>query len=303
MTTYIALIHKDDSSDYGVSFPDLPGCVSAGSSIDEAVANAKEALSLHIEGMLEDGEEIPTPTDADEIDRENSLLIAAIDVPDNLKVERVNITVPAITLARIDSFAQQRGMTRSALLVEGVQRWVAEEHAALNRPQRRRLMASAAAAAPDPRLARVNLAPSNLSVRSDHLAPPAQRADYSKKVNDTTEAALSAIQEALNIREDEEQVKESLRRKDEAEKFEIDREKFEIYQIFEAINKYLDYVKEQTAPTEREEDQEKAGETALQTSDRMIDFTIEAVGALLERYKQVLKQNAKKRAAKQRAAG
>src|SRR6516225_4186088 len=103
MRQYIALIHKDADSDYGVSFPDLPGCVSAGSTMDEAIANAKEALSLHIEGMLEDRDEVPPPTDADTINREDALLIAAIDVPDNLKVERVNITVPAITLARIDS--------------------------------------------------------------------------------------------------------------------------------------------------------------------------------------------------------
>jgi predicted RNase H-like HicB family nuclease len=42
MTTYIAVIHKDAESDYGISFPDLPGCVTAGSTIDEAMTMARE---------------------------------------------------------------------------------------------------------------------------------------------------------------------------------------------------------------------------------------------------------------------
>jgi hypothetical protein len=156
--------------------------------MDEAIANAKEALSLHIEGMLEDRDEVPPPTDADTINREDALLIAAIDVPDNLKVERVNITVPAITLARIDSFGQQRGMTRSALLVEAVQRWIAEEHAALNRSERPRSVAAARAA----------------PVQWNHI----QR-NHIQRVQETdlTEAALSAIREALSIQDDKEQLK------------------------------------------------------------------------------------------------
>src|SRR5437763_5271962 len=124
MTTYVALIHKDADSDYGVSFPDLPGCVTAGSTIDEAMAMAREALALHIEGLLEDGEEVPSPTPPDAIDRDGAVAIAAIDVPDNTKVERVNITVPALSLQRFDAFAARRGMTRSGLFVEAVHRWI-----------------------------------------------------------------------------------------------------------------------------------------------------------------------------------
>jgi predicted RNase H-like HicB family nuclease len=124
MTTYIALIHKDTGSDYGVSFPDLPGCVTAGSSIDEAMAMAREALALHIEGLLEEGEEVPSSTPADAIDRDDALAFAAIDVPDNMRVERVNITVPALSLQRFDAFAARQGMTRSGLFVEAVHRWI-----------------------------------------------------------------------------------------------------------------------------------------------------------------------------------
>src|SRR5262245_40080201 len=128
MTSYVALIHKDTDSDYGVSFPDLPGCVTAGATLDEAIAMAKEALALHIEGMLEDNENIPAPTPADQIGRDDALLVTAIEVPDNLRVERINVTVPALALRRFDAFAERRGMTRSGLFVEAAQRWIAQEN-------------------------------------------------------------------------------------------------------------------------------------------------------------------------------
>ena len=59
---YPAMIEGDDASGYGVTFPDFPGCVSAGDTIEEAVANAGEALLFHMEGMAEDGEQIPEPS-------------------------------------------------------------------------------------------------------------------------------------------------------------------------------------------------------------------------------------------------
>lgn len=62
MRHYIALIHKDEGSDYGVSFPDLPGVISAGATLDEARQMAAEALALHIEGMADEGKPIPEPS-------------------------------------------------------------------------------------------------------------------------------------------------------------------------------------------------------------------------------------------------
>ena len=62
MRQYIALIHKDADSDFGVSFPDLPGCVTAGATLDEARDMAEEALAFHIEGLEQDGEAIPEPS-------------------------------------------------------------------------------------------------------------------------------------------------------------------------------------------------------------------------------------------------
>ncbi len=67
MRQYIALIHKDADSDYGVSFPDLPGVISAGSTLDEARAMAAEALAFHLKGMTEDGEAIPEPSSLKDI--------------------------------------------------------------------------------------------------------------------------------------------------------------------------------------------------------------------------------------------
>ena len=63
--TYIALVHKDPDSDYGVSFPDLPGCITVGSTLEEAAEMAREALALHLEGLAADDGSIPPPGSAD----------------------------------------------------------------------------------------------------------------------------------------------------------------------------------------------------------------------------------------------
>jgi predicted RNase H-like HicB family nuclease len=67
MRQYIALIHKEADSDYGVSFPDLPGLISAGRTLDEARNMGAEALALHLEGLAADGEAAPEPSSLEEI--------------------------------------------------------------------------------------------------------------------------------------------------------------------------------------------------------------------------------------------
>jgi len=67
MRSFVALFHKDADSDYGVSFPDLPGVITAGSDLDEARAMAVEALALHLKGMAADGEAIPMPSSLEDI--------------------------------------------------------------------------------------------------------------------------------------------------------------------------------------------------------------------------------------------
>ena len=84
MPAYVALIHKDVDSDFGVSFPDLPGCVSAGRTHDEAHAMAAEALGLHLDGMAQDGAPIPVASTLAKImkERRNRDAVAMlVDVP------------------------------------------------------------------------------------------------------------------------------------------------------------------------------------------------------------------------------
>ena len=126
MSDYIALIHKTPRSDYGVSFPDFPGCISAGETIDDAKDMAKEALTGHIKTMLDYGEKIPNPSSLENVmaNPENADAIAflVITVTDpKPKRVRVNITVPEKTLRQIDAMAKRRGMSRSSFLVHAAQ--------------------------------------------------------------------------------------------------------------------------------------------------------------------------------------
>jgi predicted RNase H-like HicB family nuclease len=59
---YPAVISKDTDSDFGVHFPDFPGCVTAGASIEEAILSAQEAISGHIEMIAADGDPLPEPS-------------------------------------------------------------------------------------------------------------------------------------------------------------------------------------------------------------------------------------------------
>src|SRR5258708_5774668 len=129
MRHFIALIHKDADSDYGVSFPDLPGVISAGSTLDEARAMAKEALAFHLEGMAEDGAAIPAPSSLEEIMAvaENRDGVAVlIEAPaGEVKSVRVNITLPADVLGEIDRYAEQQGFTRSGFLAQAAKKAMA----------------------------------------------------------------------------------------------------------------------------------------------------------------------------------
>ena len=126
MANYVAVVHKDPKSDFGVSFPDFPGCITAGTSIDEAKDMANDALSLHVKGLLEDGEDIPSPSKLEDImenpEYSDSVAILVVSVPETKpRSVRVNITVPEDILRKIDNVAKQRGMSRSSFLVNAAQ--------------------------------------------------------------------------------------------------------------------------------------------------------------------------------------
>jgi predicted RNase H-like HicB family nuclease len=132
MANYIAVIHKEKRSDYGVSFPDFPGCITAGRDIDEAKEMAYDALALHIKGMLQEGEEVPPPSKLEDIlaqeEYSDAVAILVIGISDvNPRSVRVNITVPEDMLHQIDAIAKKRGMSRSSFLVHAAKDAIARQ--------------------------------------------------------------------------------------------------------------------------------------------------------------------------------
>jgi len=117
---YIAYLHKDPASDFGVSFPDFPGCVTAGRTLEEARRKAVQALSLHIAGMVEDGESIPEPSTLDDIADDPAVkgsLAFLVPAPSERTV-RINITARESQIEKIDLLAREAGLTRSAYVVQ-----------------------------------------------------------------------------------------------------------------------------------------------------------------------------------------
>ena len=119
---YIAYLHKDRDSDFGVSFPDFPGCVTAGKTLEEARRMAAEALALHVVGMIEDGELVPEPSNLDALENDPNMrgavavLVGVEPAPE--KTVRINITARKSQLDAIDRLAGNAGMTRSAYIVQ-----------------------------------------------------------------------------------------------------------------------------------------------------------------------------------------
>lgn len=122
---YPIFIHKDEESDYGVIIPDLPGCYSAGDTVEEAISNAHEAIECHLEGLLKDGEPLPTRKLLDEHldDPELSdgiLVLVDVDITKiSGKSRRIDITLPERFLRQIDEYIKDYGINnRSAFLAE-----------------------------------------------------------------------------------------------------------------------------------------------------------------------------------------
>ncbi len=118
----IAIESGDEQHAFGVAVPDLPGCFSAGDTLDEAIDNAREAIELWLETVIDDGGSVPTPRPISEhhSDPEYSGWIWAVVEVDlaslSDKAERVNITLPARVLRRIDAAAKAAGESRSGYI-------------------------------------------------------------------------------------------------------------------------------------------------------------------------------------------
>lgn len=127
MTQYIALLHKNGRKGYGVIFPDFPGCVSAGGSIEDALREAAEAQALHVDGMREDGAKIPKPRTVeairnaaeDWVDMKDAIVATVALLPAQGKSLRVQVTMDERLLARIDAVSKNRSafLSQAALRV------------------------------------------------------------------------------------------------------------------------------------------------------------------------------------------
>lgn len=112
MSGYIALIRKEDDSDYGVDFPDFPGGVTAGKDLDDARRLAQELLGYLIEQAVNEEEELPEPSSLETImtDPDNREAVAVLIDRPALKdrAVRVNITIRESLLNKIDSVSSNR---------------------------------------------------------------------------------------------------------------------------------------------------------------------------------------------------
>jgi predicted RNase H-like HicB family nuclease len=126
MRQYIALIHKDADSNYGVLFPDLPGVITAGRTLDEARDMAIEALAFHLEDAVTDGKALPAPSSLEDImsvahSRNGVAVLVPAPAPE-VKTVRVNLTFPADVLSEIDKYAERLGFTRAGFLAQAAKK-------------------------------------------------------------------------------------------------------------------------------------------------------------------------------------
>lgn len=121
---YPAILEKTRKG-YSVFFPDLPGAISAGKDYEDAIRMAKECLSLHLYGLLQDKDQIPAPSHISDVMKklENGDLVAlieadifAVKAQQEDKAVRVNITLPKSLLEAIDEKAKQLHLSRSTLI-------------------------------------------------------------------------------------------------------------------------------------------------------------------------------------------
>lgn len=122
----IAIEPGDKSHAYGVVVPDLPGCFSAGDTIELAFENIKEAIAGWVEMELDEGHPIPLPSKIEDIAKQTEFkgwIFGIVDVPEELlsdKAQRVNITLSTRVLRRLDFLAKNSGDTRSGYIAKMV---------------------------------------------------------------------------------------------------------------------------------------------------------------------------------------
>ena len=135
MARYVAIIDGRPGA-FGVVIPDLPGCTSGGRTVDDALSNAVEAVTLWVEDAQADGEQVPKPRSADKL-RKNPEVAAALArggvlayvplVLDAGRPVKANLSLDAGLLGAIDEAAERRGLTRSAFLASAAREKIESE--------------------------------------------------------------------------------------------------------------------------------------------------------------------------------
>lgn len=128
LKVYPAVITKAEGEDYGVVFPDLPGCVTTGETIAEAAEMAIEALAGHVGTMIEADQPVPEPAALDAplpdwlADIAGKVIAAPVLVPVEIpsRSVRINISLDDALLARLDRAAAAENETRSGFIARAV---------------------------------------------------------------------------------------------------------------------------------------------------------------------------------------
>lgn len=135
MSRYVVVVDGAAGA-YGVWVPDMPGCVSMGATVDEALRSAQEALRLWADDALADGEALPSPRTLEEARADPEVAAALAEggalalvplVRDAGRPARANLSLDAGLLEAIDEAASARGLTRSAFLATAARDKIAAE--------------------------------------------------------------------------------------------------------------------------------------------------------------------------------
>ncbi len=123
-----ALVHHENGT-FGISFPDFPGCVSGGSTAEEAIRRGSEGLTFHVEGMIDDGDPLPTLRSLAELQTDPAFLddsagavvaLVAFELPS--RAVRVNVSIDENLLSAVDAAARAVGQSRSAYLAAALRK-------------------------------------------------------------------------------------------------------------------------------------------------------------------------------------
>ena len=192
---YPVVIHKQKDSAYGVTVPDIPGCFSAGETIDEALENVREAIYAHLDLITDAGGDVANarPIEAHQASGDyagGTWAFVDVNVDDLLgPAERVNITIPKRALQKIDAAASSTHLTRSSLLMKGALELIGvsegqggyKAFSAAGKPVRRPAGAAGVIKAAGGRNAKATVARSEAGARVAKAGTPARQRPAQRK--------------------------------------------------------------------------------------------------------------------------